>query len=116
TCHCVVSSHRPLLPPVSFSSSCLLRTLAFFFFFTDAAPPEIYTLSLHDALPILARGARGRVARPDRRARRRRPARAAAVGLVQARAGLPPAGRPRRADPLDGGQHGLVQEIGRAHV
>src|SRR5437773_8987034 len=24
----------------------------FFFFFTDTAPPEIYTLSLHDALPI----------------------------------------------------------------
>src|SRR5437868_15423820 len=25
-----------------------------FFFFIDAAPSEIYTLSLHDALPILA--------------------------------------------------------------
>src|SRR5439155_21549126 len=25
----------------------------FFFFFTDPAPTEIYTLSLHDALPIL---------------------------------------------------------------
>src|SRR2546428_13479377 len=24
----------------------------FFFFFNDPAPPEIYTLSLHDALPI----------------------------------------------------------------
>src|SRR3712207_8082395 len=24
-----------------------------FFFFNDTAPPEIYTLSLHDALPIL---------------------------------------------------------------
>src|SRR5438034_11036935 len=24
----------------------------FFFFFTDTATPEIYTLSLHDALPI----------------------------------------------------------------
>src|SRR6201999_4678216 len=24
-----------------------------FFFFNDRAPPEIYTLSLHDALPIL---------------------------------------------------------------
>src|SRR5437762_8244642 len=28
--------------------------LAFFFLFTDAAPTEIYTLSLHDALPISA--------------------------------------------------------------
>src|SRR5690348_17950504 len=25
---------------------------SFFFFFTDPAPPDIYTLSLHDALPI----------------------------------------------------------------
>src|SRR5258707_10300209 len=31
------------------SSSC------FFFFFNDTATTEIYTLSLHDALPILAR-------------------------------------------------------------
>src|SRR3712207_7107358 len=27
-----------------------------FFFFNDTAPTEIYTLSLHDALPILAAG------------------------------------------------------------
>src|SRR3712207_8969055 len=34
----------------------------FFFFFNDTATTEIYTLSLHDALPISAaeRGARGR--------------------------------------------------------
>src|SRR3954462_1915652 len=31
---------------------CHLRLLFFFFFFNDPAPPEIYTLSLHDALPI----------------------------------------------------------------
>src|SRR5256885_17245220 len=44
-----------------------------FFFFNDPAPTEIYTLSLHDALPISARlGPRGwRSARaPRRRARR----------------------------------------------
>src|SRR3712207_8761084 len=29
----------------------------FFFFFNDTATTEIYTLSLHDALPILRRGA-----------------------------------------------------------
>src|SRR2546430_4969204 len=29
--------------------------LFFFFFFNDPAPTEIYTLSLHDALPICAR-------------------------------------------------------------
>src|SRR2546427_13059907 len=30
-----------------------------FFFFNDTATTEIYTLSLHDALPISVRGARG---------------------------------------------------------
>src|SRR2546426_2359545 len=35
-------------------------TLFFFFFFNDTATTEIYTLSLHDALPILVRTARGR--------------------------------------------------------
>src|SRR5260221_7616874 len=34
-----------------FSSSCIF----FFFFFNDTATTEIYTLSLHDALPILPR-------------------------------------------------------------
>src|SRR5436305_8171538 len=33
---------------------CLFSTLSSFFFFNDTAPTEIYTLSLHDALPILA--------------------------------------------------------------
>src|ERR1022692_513252 len=28
------------------------RSVSFFFFFNDPAPPEIYPLSLHDALPI----------------------------------------------------------------
>src|SRR2546422_4889638 len=30
----------------------LLSSLSFFFFFNDTATTEIYTLSLHDALPI----------------------------------------------------------------
>ena len=30
-------------------------SFSFFFFFNDPAPPEIYTLSLHDALPICRR-------------------------------------------------------------
>src|SRR3712207_9494286 len=33
----------------------LRRKAIFFFFFNDTATTEIYTLSLHDALPILAR-------------------------------------------------------------
>src|SRR5260221_2553401 len=63
-----------------FSLSRLLLTLIlFFFFFNDTATTEIYTLSLHDALPILARapgnrhpvpGARG--AARGRRARHAR--------------------------------------------
>src|SRR2546427_7851162 len=39
----------------SFLSSCRLpMPLVFFFFFNDTATTEIYTLSLHDALPISA--------------------------------------------------------------
>src|SRR6266568_8961632 len=35
--------------------------VSFFFFFNDTATTEIYTLSLHDALPISRRGYRDRV-------------------------------------------------------
>src|SRR2546427_10912137 len=34
------------------SCPCGLRRCLLFFFFNDTAPTEIYTLSLHDALPI----------------------------------------------------------------
>src|SRR2546425_3356226 len=37
-----------------------LLSLFFFFFFNDTATTEIYTLSLHDALPILVSMVRGR--------------------------------------------------------
>src|SRR5690348_17436302 len=33
---------------------CCVSSLSFFFFFNDTATTEIYTLSLHDALPIWA--------------------------------------------------------------
>src|SRR5438105_15215970 len=36
-----------------FFSTSLLSLFFFFFFFNDTATTEIYTLSLHDALPIL---------------------------------------------------------------
>src|SRR2546430_2832231 len=43
---------------------------SFFFFFNDTATTEIYTLSLHDALPISARVRRVHEARqPDHRGR-----------------------------------------------
>src|SRR2546422_9417407 len=35
-----------------FSTRSALSTFLFFFFFNDTATTEIYTLSLHDALPI----------------------------------------------------------------
>ena len=37
------------------------------FFFNDTAPTEIYTLSLHDALPIYGDAGRGRAPNPDAR-------------------------------------------------
>src|SRR5256885_9279910 len=51
-------------------SPCLL----FFFFFNDTATTEIYTLSLHDALPIFRRVPRVAVAAEDPRCRVLRPA------------------------------------------
>src|SRR2546426_11246576 len=51
-----------ILSCVSYWLSCLLTS--FFFFFNDTATTEIYTLSLHDALPISSRRRRG-PCRPD---------------------------------------------------
>src|SRR2546425_13183194 len=40
------------------SRLCCVFIVCFFFFFNDTATTEIYTLSLHDALPIFAAGDR----------------------------------------------------------
>ena len=48
SCLCLVRVVRSVLTVVC----CLLFVVVFFFFFTDTATTEIYTLSLHDALPI----------------------------------------------------------------
>src|SRR5204863_9130097 len=45
----MVSTHYILLPLIY---RLTFFFLFFFFFFNDTAPTEIYTLSLHDALPI----------------------------------------------------------------
>src|SRR3712207_7281570 len=45
----------------------------FFFFFNDTAPTEIYTLSLHGALPISVRAAGGRGLDVAREPARHRP-------------------------------------------
>src|SRR6478672_6198511 len=56
-------NHFCIFLPYSCKFSKMIRLLAillFFFFFNDTATTEIYTLSLHDALPILLPGtARG---------------------------------------------------------
>src|SRR2546425_8712756 len=44
------------------SSPTSLAQRIFFFFFNDTATTEIYTLSLHDALPICRRGQGGALA------------------------------------------------------
>src|SRR5258708_37317826 len=55
---------------------CHLYIISFFFFFNDTATTEIYTLSLHDALPIWPAGPHlpgvhhDRGQRPDRPLRR----------------------------------------------
>src|SRR5258707_11676307 len=46
-------------------------SISFFFFFNDTATTEIYTLSLHDALPIWGPRRRGRGRLVDRRSGRR---------------------------------------------
>src|SRR5256885_6660447 len=53
----------------------------FFFFFNDTATTEIYTLSLHDALPICRDARRGRAMHRARRRTARRPGLRRAGGL-----------------------------------
>src|SRR3954447_22457627 len=64
-------------------------SIFFFFFFNDTATTEIYTLSLHDALPISALGGRDAAARQERRKPR------------------PPAGRDRKSTRLNS-SHGSI--------
>src|SRR5947209_14722997 len=56
------------------SSLCLLHCLSLllFFFFNDTATTEIYTLSLHDALPIWSTGSHEAIVRACRCMRLRR--------------------------------------------
>src|SRR5256886_5487259 len=48
----VLQCHTPAFARLSKGLLNPLPSLSFFFFFNDTAPPEIYTLPLHDALPI----------------------------------------------------------------
>src|SRR5262249_61529284 len=53
TCHRSLSSSPSSFSLFSFFSLSLSPLPSFLFFFNDTATTEIYTLSLHDALPIL---------------------------------------------------------------
>src|SRR6266404_5556612 len=76
-----------------FSSSVRASFLFFFFFFNDTATTEIYTLSLHDALPISARTARLRPARQGAAQRRARSIRERHARYGRPRRSTPPRGR-----------------------
>src|SRR2546427_8387338 len=91
----------------------LLPSVRLFFFFNDTATTEIYTLSLHDALPILRGGRRtGGGARrpllgavePDRA--REHGAGAGQPGRGGAQSAGDPRGRPCRGPPRRGGAGG----------
>src|SRR5262249_61403015 len=56
-CLCLSTVLYPLTSSPIFSYPPLTSPILLFFFFNDTAPTEIYTLSLHDALPISRRGA-----------------------------------------------------------
>src|SRR2546422_11041132 len=69
----IMSADEQVAPGLLFTAIVWLRQLVYFFFFNDTATTEIYTLSLHDALPISGRqGVRSRLGRrsleDDRRA------------------------------------------------
>src|SRR5256884_9738918 len=68
-----------------------LHVFLFFFFFNDTATTEIYTLSLHDALPISSLEGRGPAGEGDLVARGRRAPRLLPSGDLQ-----PVRGRARR--------------------
>src|SRR2546430_7376462 len=92
----------------------------FFFFFNDTATTEIYTLSLHDALPIYRgklssragalRGRSGRLADAARQRQR-------AAGSGKGYAGVARVtSRLREKGCRQGPRHAFPREIGRAHV
>src|SRR2546427_13168143 len=74
----------------------LITLTMLYFFFNDTATTEIYTLSLHDALPILPHAADGGSAAPAR------PARHSARGV------LPLRRSPRTAAPCAGAGTGAL--------
>src|SRR5438876_7125293 len=64
---------------LAFCSSSISPPVLLSFFFNDSPPTDIYTLSLHDALPISALARRDGLVRVEREARHRRRVLAAAT-------------------------------------
>src|ERR1022692_1918746 len=64
-----VAVQRDYCPAPVVFGRCGIRSLFFFFFFNDTATTEIYTLSLHDALPI-SEGSASVTARREKRRER----------------------------------------------
>src|SRR2546422_4682085 len=85
-------------------SPTLILLIFFFFFFNDTATTEIYTLSLHDALPILRQGR----CPPDRcGSGASRGRRAARCQLKSQRVSAPPNGGDRKSTRLNS-SHGYI--------
>src|SRR2546430_14196522 len=91
----------------------MIAHYSFFFFFNDTATTEIYTLSLHDALPILPPRARvfGEHGTGDRLHQVRL---AESCGAVDEERIVGLAGC--LSDRVRGRRGELVRQIGRAHV
>src|SRR2546422_9520765 len=91
-----------------------------FFFFNDRAPPEIYPLPLHDALPISAAAAAPAAEPLGGEARGGRERQRVAGRAKSVRPAAPGGGHPRRGDRRgqDPGARSerRLGEIGRAHV
>src|SRR2546427_12348620 len=91
----------------------LLRVFSFFFF-NDTATTEIYTLSLHDALPIFIRGGLPRVRCGSVRSCQARPPRAPRRRLLVRVCGTQDAGLVERlADELETDRESLHAEPAR---
>src|SRR5947207_15392149 len=69
------------MSPCFYLTILLVFLLLFFFFFNDTATTEIYTLSLHDALPILPAGVIRPILFPPSSVNQRLPSRPAAIAL-----------------------------------
>src|SRR2546429_5202665 len=88
-----------------FSIIDLSYLISFFFFFNDTATTEIYTLSLHDALPICTTIAARHITPPHAAQRARSNARSSAATRQAAR--KTPAGRDRKSTRLNS-SHGYI--------